>query len=261
MSTTQTTTSSGCDALKNFIQKFENEMTIYASKNNSYSKWSSRVSVWEKEVGEFNYIAEKRKEFENRANETRVWNNCNIADRCSNEDQWCRNDFGSEFPVFIRCIDDPCWLGNKGICGRSERSKKSIMEEFQRYKLTQRPTTSGLPNEQDQWNENNRPQRPSVNFGQIVCCNQVIKDVDVLNGNISKEAITQKCQAQSTTKAPVTQAPVTQAPVTKPPEEPLQILTSITNQTFIKENQNIIILIIILIVLFCSSSIASLFFI
>jgi hypothetical protein len=268
MSLDKTNTSTGCDTLKNFVVKFENEMINYTSENNSYSKWSSRLSQWEKETGEFYYLAQKRKEYENRANETRLWKNCVDGNwHCSNKDQWCRDDFGSDFPVFINCVQADCGAYRKGVCGRSQNTKNAIMEEFERYKLTQRPTTSGLPNDYKEWNTNNRPQRPSLNFGQIVCCNQVIKDVDVINGNISNEAITQKCQAQQTqtpqSQAPQSQAPQSQAPQSQAPQSQLQPLQE-ESQTKEEESQQIyigiIIVVIVLLLLFSSSGIGFLLF-
>jgi hypothetical protein len=213
------------------MREYDNQLLQYVADDASWIRWNNLHKEWSDRRGQF----EKYK-VHGKSQDFRVewgwadWDTNNTCRECANNKwgwgenskipggAWCNGQSGRLLGAYAyQDSGDWGWhawhAGSRKwwSCKKSD-AQKSI--ENQEYNAVE-PIVD--PSDQSKvWKGIPRPQRPGPpNIGDIVCCSQVFRGIEVQGGDVDFSNISQICGITKTTTTDTTAAPVT-APAAAP---------------------------------------------
>lgn len=218
---------------------YTTQLTEYAANLSSWTRWNRIHTDWQNREGNFS-------SYKNHglSQDFTVqwgwadWDTNNACRECANN-KWGWGD-GSKMPGGAWCQgqsgkllgadsyqDSGAWGWHVGgsrkywTCAKSQNQKNSENQEY--YNAEPLFDPQDIARSQN-WKSLGKPQTPQPpKIGDILCCSQIFKEIDVTDGNVSFDNISQICGITKIEQPQPTSPPVTQTtPTQTPQEEPLQ---------------------------------------
>jgi hypothetical protein len=200
------------------MDKYNEALIKFNADEASFNRWSSKHGEWQRREGEFDKF-----KFHGVSQDFNVmwgwadWDTNNACRECANNQRgwgegskfgsgaWCSGQSGKLLGA-NGYSDSGAWgwhvAGSRKwwTCTKSQSQKEAETREYNNAEPLFDPEDTAKTKN---WKVAGPPQRPALpSIGDIVCCSQIFSEIDVTQGNISFDNITQSCGITKTESAP-----------------------------------------------------------